>query len=121
MIATTAFGTPSNSLDDSDNEFFNNGMKMTDFQGTRKLVVIGYFIAPKLMAALKIPFLPSSLKTYFTGIITNTIRFREENNKSRPDMIQMLLEERKSQFQKLKEMGHHINHPNEGRINNCLN
>jgi hypothetical protein len=114
VIATTAFGTPSNSVDNLDNDFYNNGMKMTDFKGTRMLVVIGYFIAPKLMAALKIPFLPSSLKTYFTDIISSTIKFREENNKSRPDMIQMLLEERKSQFHKLKEMGHHINHPNEG-------
>lgn len=77
---------------------------------------MGHFIAPKLMAALKIPFLPSSLKTFFTDIITNTIKFREENNKSRPDMIQLLLEERKSQFQKLKEMGHHINDPKEGTI-----
>lgn len=89
---------------------------MSDVKGTRMLVVMGYIIAPKLMAALKIPFLPASLKTYFTNIITNTIKFREENNKSRPDMIQMLLEERKGQFQKLKEMGHQVNHPNEGKI-----
>jgi len=116
VIATTAFGTHSNSLDDSDNDFYDNGMKMTEFKGIRQLVMMGHFIAPKLMAALKIPFLPSSLKTFFTDIITNTIKFREENNKSRPDMIQLLLEERKSQYKKLKEMGHHINDPKEGTI-----
>lgn len=93
-------------------------MKMTEFKGTRKLVVLGYVIAPKLMAALKIPFLPSIVKNFFTDIITKTIKYREENNKSRPDMIQLLLEERKSQFQKLKEMGHHINHPSEGTTHN---
>jgi len=106
VIATTAFGTHSNSIDNSNAEFYNKGLQLTEFNGIRKLVLMGWVVAPKLMEALKIPFLPNDLKQFFTTIITENIKYREQNNKSRPDMIQLLLDERKSQKQKLKEMGH---------------
>ncbi|XP_059489584.1 cytochrome P450 9e2-like [Neocloeon triangulifer] len=103
VIATTAFGTPSNSLDESNSEFYDKGMTMMDFKGKRGLVVMGYVFAPKLMQFLRIPFLPVDLKDFFNKIISGNIKFREQNNKSRPDMLQLLIDERKAQLRKLKE------------------
>ncbi|XP_065347615.1 cytochrome P450 9e2-like isoform X2 [Cloeon dipterum] len=104
VIATTAFGTPSNSLQDSNSEFFVKGTSLMDFTGKRRrLVILGYTLAPKLMQLLKIPFIPAELKDFFTNIISQTIKYREENNKSRPDMIQLLIDERKAQIQKCKD------------------
>jgi cytochrome P450 family 9 len=80
VIATTAFGTPSNALNDHKAEFYANGLSLLDFSGTRKLVVAGYILAPTIMRILRIPFLPQKLSQFFCSIICDNIALREERN-----------------------------------------
>jgi hypothetical protein len=54
------------------------------------------------MKFLNIPFIPKSLSTFFKSKIFSTIEYREKENKSRTDMIQLLLDARKSNPEKCK-------------------
>jgi cytochrome P450 len=47
LIATTAFGSPSDSINDPESQFYKNGTKIMAFGGTRSLVLIGYLMVPK--------------------------------------------------------------------------
>jgi cytochrome P450 len=46
IIATTAFGTPCDSINDPENEFFQKGTKIMDFSGLRGFVILGYLLNP---------------------------------------------------------------------------
>jgi hypothetical protein len=48
------------------------------------------------MKFLNIPFVPKSLSTFFNNKIVSNIEYREKENKSRADMIQLLLDARKA-------------------------
>jgi cytochrome P450 len=50
----------------------------------------------RLMKFLNIPFVPKSLSSFFKRKIESNIKFREKENKSRADMIQLLLDARKA-------------------------
>jgi hypothetical protein len=52
------------------------------------------------MKFLNIPFIPTSLSTFFKSKIFSTIEYREKENKSRTDMIQLLLDARKAHPEK---------------------
>jgi cytochrome P450 len=46
VIASTAFGSPSDSISDPEADFYKNGIKMIDFSGSRTSIMMGYFISP---------------------------------------------------------------------------
>jgi hypothetical protein len=47
VIASTAFGFPSDSITDPNADFYKNGIKMMDFSGGfRAIVMMGYFVSP---------------------------------------------------------------------------
>jgi hypothetical protein len=56
----------------------------------------------RFMKLLNIPFIPQSISEFFNGKIFGTIEFREKQNKSRPDMVQLLLDARKADPSKCK-------------------
>jgi len=47
------------------------------------------------MKILNIPFIKPTLASFFNNKILGTIQYREKENKSRADMIQLLLDARK--------------------------
>jgi len=49
---------------------------------------------------LNVPFLPPTLSSFFKNKILGTIEYREKENKSRADMIQLLLDARKEDASK---------------------
>jgi cytochrome P450 family 9 len=81
VIATTAYGTVFDSVNNPNNEFFKHANKVLDLKGLRGLVLAGYILSPKLMEILKIPLIPLKMKEYFFNIIFGSIRYREEQNK----------------------------------------
>lgn len=81
VIATTAYGTVFDSINNPENEFFKHANKIFDMKGTRGLVLAGYIVAPKIMEILKIPLIPKSMREYFFNIILGSIKYREERNK----------------------------------------
>jgi len=46
VIASTAFGFPTDSINDPEADFYKNGIKMVDFSGRRTAIMMGYFISP---------------------------------------------------------------------------
>nr|UUB32700.1 cytochrome P450 CYP9AZ1 [Dendroctonus valens] len=97
VIATTAFGVKVNSLEEKQNIFHRMGEKIVDFKGFLKginFVVLSFL--PRLSKILGLTLLDKEASQYFRTVINDTIKVREENNIVRPDMINLLLEARKS-------------------------
>jgi len=55
------------------------------------------------MKLLNVPFVPRSLTSFFDNKILETIKYREKENKSRPDMIQLLMDARNEDGTKCKK------------------
>jgi len=47
LIATTAFGSPSDSITDPESDFYKNGIKIMDLSGLRGLIMAGYLMSPQ--------------------------------------------------------------------------
>ncbi|XP_059482605.1 cytochrome P450 9e2-like [Neocloeon triangulifer] len=96
IIATSAFGSPSDAVSNPESEFYKNGIEIMNFSGKRAPIIIGYLMAPPLMKFLRIPFLPANIAEFFSKRIAGIINYREKENKSRPDMVQLLIDARKA-------------------------
>jgi cytochrome P450 family 9 len=46
VIASTAFGFTTDAINDSEADFYKNGIKLMDFSGRRKAIMMGYFTSP---------------------------------------------------------------------------
>ncbi|XP_056644717.1 cytochrome P450 9e2-like [Diorhabda sublineata] len=100
VIATTAFGVRTDSLKDPENEFFMMGKDVTNFTYWKSMKFFLYITLPKLCAFIKLRFLSRSITTFFTNIIDETIKMREEKGIVRPDVVHVLMEARKGNLQK---------------------
>lgn len=96
VIATTAFGVQVNSLKDQKNEFYEMGVKITDF-GSFYAVVrgVGHQVFSGLLKFFGIPLLDKGASTFFSSIIGQAIKIREEQHIVRSDMLNLLLDARK--------------------------
>lgn len=94
-IASTAFGLEINSLKDKTNEFYMTGKSVSTIDGIRGLIFLAYGTIPKLMNFLRIKFINENDANYFRKIVHNTIKYREQNNIVRNDMINILMEVKK--------------------------
>ncbi|XP_050311273.1 cytochrome P450 9e2-like [Anthonomus grandis grandis] len=93
IVATTAFGIKVDSLRDRNNEFYELGKKVTNFQGFG--VVIKFFLSflfPKLAWQLNIGLFPKDATEYFYKVIDETLTAREKQGIIRPDMLHLLLQ-----------------------------
>lgn len=103
VIATTAFGIQVNSLKDPDNEFFSMGKQITDFGTLASIKFFGYANAPRLMKAFKVDIFGDSVRSFFRRKVMGNIKYREDNNVYRPDMIQLLMQATKGQLEREKK------------------
>ncbi|KAK7788924.1 hypothetical protein R5R35_014076 [Gryllus longicercus] len=95
VIGTTAYGVKINSLKDPNNEFLACGKAMTNITVLRAARFFGYACFPKLMKMLRISLLDAKAEKYFSSLIRETIKVREEHNIVRPDMIHLLMQAKK--------------------------
>lgn len=103
VIATCAFGIQINSLKDRDNEFFLMGKTVTNFGGLNSLKFLGFTTVPWIMKALKVNLFSSKVRNFFRQLVNGTMKYRDENNVHRPDMIHLLMEARKGKLTHEKE------------------
>ncbi|KAL1488800.1 hypothetical protein ABEB36_014597 [Hypothenemus hampei] len=104
VIASAAFGLKVNSLRDRENKFYLMGKKITSFRGvlnTIKFILLQVY--PKLLTLLGIRFLDEEAGKFFSDIIRDTIKMREEKNIVRPDVIHILMEAQKKRTQDTTE------------------
>lgn len=103
VIATCAFGIQVNSLKDPKNEFFEMGKHVTNFGGIRSIKFFGFTNAPRIMKALGVTLFDDSVRSFFRRVVMGNMKYREEHNVYRPDMIQLLMQARKGQLSHEKE------------------
>lgn len=96
VTATTAFGIKTDSLADPENEFYLMGKEVSNVSGFwRRMKFFGYFLFPKVLEFFKIRFFEEHIAKFFTDLIDETIKVREEKGIIRPDMVHILMEARK--------------------------
>ncbi|XP_065167462.1 cytochrome P450 9e2-like [Atheta coriaria] len=96
IIATCAFGIQVNSLKDPNNEFYLAAKEATNFGGV--LNAIKFMLSASCTTfkkMLKLPIFTENTRKFFSNIIKNTLKLREEQHIIRPDMIHLLMEAKK--------------------------
>ncbi|XP_050293214.1 cytochrome P450 9e2-like isoform X1 [Anthonomus grandis grandis] len=98
IIATTAFGVQVDSVREPNNTFYLMGKKMTDFSGFLNIFrfLIGQ-ILPKFAKACGFRVINAKSAEFFSEVIDESVKQRENNQIKRHDMIDLLLEARKKQ------------------------
>ncbi|KAF5279812.1 hypothetical protein FQA39_LY18234 [Lamprigera yunnana] len=97
VIATAAFGINCDSIRNPKNEFYLMGKNIVSLRGFfRGIGLLILFILPQTAKKLGIKFLPQKPTKFFTEIVKENIKNREQNHIVRPDMIHLLLEARKN-------------------------
>lgn len=100
-IATAALGFEGDCVKNEDSQIFKLVKDaipdFTKFSSLFKVLLVT--ISPKLYKAFGLQFSDSNLIDFLRHVTIDTMREREENNVSRPDMIQLLLEVRKGKGQ----------------------
>ncbi|XP_069672113.1 probable cytochrome P450 6a13 isoform X2 [Periplaneta americana] len=91
VIASFAFGLQCNCLKNPDAEFRQWGRKIFETSIKSGIRDIFMFLSPTLGAIFKIPFVPPDVTRYFTKMVNETIEYRENNNVTRNDFIQLLI------------------------------
>ncbi|XP_075148981.1 putative cytochrome P450 9f2 isoform X2 [Haematobia irritans] len=94
IIASTAFGLQVDSYADMDNEFYQMGKKVTTFTFAQNLKFMLFANFKKLMKLLDIQLFDKESTDYFMRLVLDAMKYRQEHNIIRPDMINMLMESR---------------------------
>lgn len=92
VIATCAFGVQCDSLRDRTNDFFMAGRAATDQTGLKGLKFFLFPFCPSIVKAFNMKIINDEVGNFFRGIISETMRIREEQKIVRPDMIQLMME-----------------------------
>ncbi|XP_049784743.1 cytochrome P450 9e2-like [Schistocerca cancellata] len=92
IIATTAFGLKVDSLMDRDNNFYRMGRRLTK---VNPLTAAGYFISPRVMQVLGIPFFDRKSVQFFRSMVRDAIQARKRESIVRADVINLLLQARR--------------------------
>ncbi|EFN63657.1 Cytochrome P450 9e2 [Camponotus floridanus] len=94
VIATCAFGISVDSMRNPKNEFYVYGREVTDFN---TIAIIKFFIyrsLPWLARIMRLKFVRGEIAYFFRDLVKVTIKIRDENGIFRPDMLQLMMENR---------------------------
>ncbi|EDW81111.1 uncharacterized protein Dwil_GK11195 [Drosophila willistoni] len=94
VIASTAFGLQVNSFTERENTFYMAGKKLTTFTFAQNLKFLIFFSLKWLNKYLKIDLFDKKSTQYFVRLVLDAMKYRQEHNIIRPDMINMLMEAR---------------------------
>ncbi|BFG05373.1 cytochrome P450 9b2-like [Drosophila madeirensis] len=95
LIATTAFGLKVNSFETPDNEFYQIGQSVTFGSGSQLFKFMLATLLPKVFRFFKLKIFDGQKVEYFVRLVVDAMKYREEHNINRPDMIQLLMESKK--------------------------
>lgn len=94
-IATCAFGLNVDAIANRDDDFYLAGKKVTSFDGWQGIKFLLFDTMPTLLKTLRVKFFDPKLMEYFRSVVISTVKYRDENSVSRPDMIHLLMQARK--------------------------
>jgi len=94
VIATCGFGISVDSMKNPENDFFLHGKKITEFGlfAILKMIISKYL--PLLSRLLDIKITDRRSREFFINLVTETVRIRDEKGISRPDMLQLMMDDR---------------------------
>lgn len=92
IIALCCYGIEINSLRDPTNKFYNCGKEITHMSTIRTMKYFFVRAFPKLGRILNIQLLNSQEMKYFETVIKNEITIRNAKQITRPDIIQLLID-----------------------------
>lgn len=95
VIGSCAFGIEINAISDDESEFRRVGKSVFATNFLQLVRFRARQIFPNLYNLLGYVLPSSEVTTFFTKVIVDTMRYREENNVTRPDFVNMLIELKK--------------------------
>nr|WCC58079.1 cytochrome P450 [Pharsalia antennata] len=92
VIGSCAFGLDCNSFKDPDSVFRRNGTRVFERTkaGSLKLSFCLYF--PRLAVFMGLRIIPKDVADFFMKVVDDTVLYREKNNLSRNDFLQLLID-----------------------------
>ncbi|XP_068145788.1 probable cytochrome P450 9h1 [Drosophila tropicalis] len=103
VIATVAFGVKVNSFRRKDNEFFRIGQSLTVFNYKSMTKAVLFALMPRIMRLLKVQVMDPKVIDYFKSLVLVAMKYRQEHNVIRPDMIHLLMEAKRLRSEDLKK------------------
>lgn len=94
IIATCAFGVKCNSIRDPNNEFHQMGKKLVSSSSTQYILEALDMIDLRLRGYLGLRFFDYEVELNFTQIVKDVIEFREKNNVSINDFLELMIKMR---------------------------
>ncbi|XP_065222487.1 cytochrome P450 6a9-like [Planococcus citri] len=105
-IGTCAFGIETNSLNDPDSEFRIMGKKIFSFRPATIIRTIWPTMPKKLVKMFNLTVFDKNLQDYFIDTVDRTIKYREQNNITRNDFLDLLIALKNNPIlQKFKDTG----------------
>ncbi|XP_025157108.1 cytochrome P450 9e2 [Harpegnathos saltator] len=99
-IATCAFGVSVDSMRDPKNLFYLNGKEATRISNVDIIKLIIIRSMPTLARVLKLKIVNEKNATFFRNLVETTIKIRDDKSIVRPDMLQLMIENRDKQNDK---------------------
>lgn len=91
-ICSCAFGIETNSFENQDTPVHKMGdMYLAPSNEDRIKLLVTYFF-PKVSKILKLKHVNKNIESFFVNLVENTIKYREENNVTRNDFMQLLID-----------------------------
>lgn len=92
VVATCAFGWNIDSFKEPNNEFYLTVNDTLNFQGALGVKMLLARSFPKLVKFLNIKLFPDSVTRFFENVVKTTVKMRQEQGFTRPDMIQLMID-----------------------------
>lgn len=97
MIGSCAFGIECNTFEDPNNSFAYYGQRIFFREKLKQLVVMFAESFPNAGKALHITTTQPDVEKFFKDIVRKTVEYRETNNITRNDFMQMMIEIKNSE------------------------
>lgn len=92
MIGSTAFGIDCNSLRNPHNDFLKYGKKVFHIDWYQEIINVTSMFFPQLLTALKIPIVRPNISRFYTALVKETVKYREDNDVIRNDLMNLLIQ-----------------------------
>jgi cytochrome P450 family 6 len=92
VISSCAFGIQCNSLKNPDAEFRQWGRKAFVPSVRNSIILLIALTVPRLLSVLKLSPLDPKISKYFRNMVEETVNYRERNNITRNDFMQLLIQ-----------------------------
>ena len=92
VISSCAFGIQCNCLKNPDAEFRQWGRKMFEPSVRNSIVGVVAITAPRLLSIFKVSSMDPNISKYFRNMVEETVNYRERNNITRNDFMQLLIQ-----------------------------